>query len=231
MIDWVHSDSSDNWEVLSLSLVSPVLDSSLQDWLFISSSSSYDSDHSSRLTVNGLSDTRWKFDSGLETIFRVSNDSDKSSRGSGKLTIVTFSELNVGNESTFRDLSNREDVTNLEGSFLSTEDSLSREHTFDSKVKFLDLLVVIRIFELDSGNRSSSSWIVKDFFNNTLDKSVSLLIVQVFIFDLSKSSEHMRLVNRIWSSLSLRSDGSSHSVYNFFNFQLIILNLRIKLIC
>jgi hypothetical protein len=164
MMDWVHSDSSDNWEVLSLSLVSPVLDSSLQDWLFISSSRSYYSDHSSRLTVNGLSDTRWKFDSGLKTIFRVSNDSDESSRGSGKLTIVTFSELNVGNESTFRDLSNREDVTNLEGSFLSTEDSLSREHTFDSKVKFLDLLVVIRIFELDSGNRSSFSWIVKYFF-------------------------------------------------------------------
>jgi hypothetical protein len=149
------------YKVLSLILVSPELDSSLLDWLFISSSNS---DYSSRLSINSLSDTRWKFDSDLQTIFRVGNDSDESSRGSGKLTIVTFSELNVRNEITFRDLSNRKDVTNLKDSFLSTEDSLSREHTFDSKVKFLDLLVVIRIFELDVGNRGSSSWMVKDFF-------------------------------------------------------------------
>ncbi len=57
MVDWVHSDSSNDWEVLSLGLVSPVLGTSLEDWLLVSSTSSDDSNHSSGLAIDGLSDS------------------------------------------------------------------------------------------------------------------------------------------------------------------------------
>ena len=125
MVNWVHSDSSHDWEVLSLGLMSPVLNTSLKNWLFISSTGTDNTNHGSRLTVNSLSDTRRKFDSGLKAIFRMSNDSNKRTRSSGEFTIVSFSELDIANESSLRDLSDWENVTNLKGSIFSTEDGLS----------------------------------------------------------------------------------------------------------
>lgn len=77
MVDWVHSDSGNFREVLSLGLVSPVLNSSLENWLLVSSSSSDDSNHGSGLAVDGLSDTRWQLDSGLESIFGMSDDGNE----------------------------------------------------------------------------------------------------------------------------------------------------------
>lgn len=225
MVNWVHSDSSNNWEVFSLSLMSPVLSTSLKNRLFISTSSSNDSDHGSRLAVNSLSDTRRKFDSGLETILRVGNDSHERSRSSSELSIISFSKLNIGNKGTLRDLTNRQNVTNLKSGFFSTENSLSGKHAFNSQVQFLDFLIVIRIFELDSGNRSTSAWIVEDLLDNTFNKSVSLLVVEVLISNFSESSEGMSLVDRVGSSLSLRSDGSSHSVYKFYIFLRLIFYL------
>ena len=195
MVNWVHSDSGNDWEVLSLCLVSPVLNSGLENWLLVSSSGSDDSNHTSGLAVDGLSDTRWQLDSGLESILRMGDDGDERSRGSGELSIVSFSELDVGNESTFWDLTNWQDVTNLKGSLFTAENGLTREHSLDGKVQLLDLLVVISVLELDSGNWGSSAWVVKDFLDDSLDKSVSLLVVQVLVLDFSESSEGVGLVD------------------------------------
>lgn len=91
----------------------------------------------------------------------------------------------------------------MKGSFFSAENGLTGKHSLNSEVQFLDLLEVIRILELDSGNWSSSSWIMEDFLNNSFDESVSLLVVQVLVSDLSESSEGVSLVDRIGSSFSL----------------------------
>jgi hypothetical protein len=125
----------------------------------------------------------------------MGDDGDERSRGSGELSIVSFSELDVGNESTFWDLTNWQDVTNLKGSLFTAENGLTREHSLDGKVQLLDLLVVISVLELDSGNWGSSAWVVKDFLDDSLDKSVSLLVVQVLVLDFSESSEGVGLVD------------------------------------
>ncbi len=133
----------------------------------------------------------------------MGDDGHEGSGGSGELSVVSFSELNVGNKSTLGDLADWQDVTDLEGSLLSAENGLSREHSLDSEVQLLDLLVVVGILELDSGNWGSSAWIVEDFLDDSFDESVSLLVVQVLVSDLSESSEGVSLVDRIGSSLSL----------------------------
>ena len=66
---------------------------------------------------------------------------------------------------------------------------------------------------------------MEDLLDNTFNKSVSLLVVEVLISNFSESSEGMSLVDRVGSSLSLRSDGSSHSVYKFYIFLRLIFYL------
>ena len=134
MVNWVHSNTSNLWEILSLSFMSPILNTGLEDWLFISTTSSNNTDHSSRLTINGLSDTRWQLDSSLKAIFGVSDNGNKRTRSSGEFTIVSFSEFDIRNKSTFRNITDWKNVTNLKGSFFSAEDSLSAEHTFNSEI-------------------------------------------------------------------------------------------------
>lgn len=113
MVDWVHSDSGNDGEVFSLGLVSPVLNTSLEDGLLVSASSSDDSDHSSGLAIDGLSDTRRKLNSGLKPVFRVGDDGNKGPGCSGELSIISLSELNIGDQSSLGDVSNGKDVSDL----------------------------------------------------------------------------------------------------------------------
>ena len=55
MVNGVHSDTSNNGESFSESLIFEVEGSGLHDWLFVSSSTSNDSDGGSAVSVDGLS--------------------------------------------------------------------------------------------------------------------------------------------------------------------------------
>lgn len=117
--------------------------------------------------------------------------------------MVTFSELNVRNESTFWDLSNRKNVSNLKRGCFSAKDGLASEHSLNSKIVLDNLFVVVWILELDLGNWSTSAWVMKDLLYNSLDVSVSFLIVQVLVAGFSESSVGVGLEDRVLSSLSL----------------------------
>lgn len=213
VVDWVHSDSCDNGEICSLGLVSPELSSSLKNWLFVSSTCSDDSDHGSGLSVNGFSHSRGEFDSGLKSILAVGNNGYESSGSSGELSVVSFSELDVGDQSTFRDLTDWQNVSDLQRGCFSAENCLTSEHSLDSKIVLGDFLVLVRILELDLGDWGSSSWVVQDLLDNSLDVAVSFLVVEVLVSGLSESSVGEGLEDRgVLSSLSLRSDGSSHGL-------------------
>lgn len=78
VLDWVHGHTSNNRPHLSLWLEVVVNSTGLQDWLLVSSSSSYDTDHGSGLTSNSLLDTGWEFESGLESVLALADDGGES---------------------------------------------------------------------------------------------------------------------------------------------------------
>ena len=84
MLDWVHSDTSNSWPVLSLSSGLEPGVGSLEEWLVSSLTTSDDSNHSSASTNNGLSGTGRKSDSSLSSIIGVTDDDSGGAGGSGE---------------------------------------------------------------------------------------------------------------------------------------------------
>jgi hypothetical protein len=74
MLDWVHSNTSNSWPVVSLSLLLVPGSVSFQQWLLGSLTASDNTDHSTASTLNGLTDTGRETDTGLGTIFGVTDD-------------------------------------------------------------------------------------------------------------------------------------------------------------
>ena len=74
MVNWVHGDSSNSWPSLSESLHLVELVTSLQDGLIDSFTGGNHTDHSSGITGEGLSSTRWELNSGLAKIIGVTDD-------------------------------------------------------------------------------------------------------------------------------------------------------------
>lgn len=95
MVDWVHGDTSDSWPSVSLGLVLPEGVSSLQEWLVGSLSTGNNTNHSSALTLDGLSDTGWELQSGLVTIIGVTDDDGGGTGGTGEGATVTVFGLNI----------------------------------------------------------------------------------------------------------------------------------------
>ena len=117
MLDWVHSDTSDSWPVLSLSSGLEPGVSGLEEWLVGSLTTSDDSNHGSAGSNDGLSGTGWKSDSGLLTIIGVTNDDSGSSGGSGERASISELSLTVGDDGTLWHAVNWKDVSNREGGY------------------------------------------------------------------------------------------------------------------
>lgn len=171
MLNWVHRNTSNLWPSLSLWLVSVVEGGGSHYWLLVSSTSGDDSDHSSGLTSNSLLDARWKLNSDFSSVFVGTNDGGESSGSSGELTTVSLVLLNVGDDGTFWDLVNRQDVSDGDSGLGSAVDVLSRVHTFSSEEVFSFNLEFMWISELNLGEWSTSAWVVDDVSDDTFNVS------------------------------------------------------------
>ena len=117
MLNWIHSNTSNNRPNFSLSLVLVELISCLQDWLFDNASRSNNSNHRSAFSINGLSGTRWELYSGLGAIFRVTDDSGTHPTGSGVASSVSRVQFDIANGSTLWNLVDWKDVSNSKMSY------------------------------------------------------------------------------------------------------------------
>ena len=74
MVDGVHSDTSNSRESLSLSFEFVEQDTGLHDGLFVSSSSSDNTDGGSAVAGDGLSGAGWQSNSSFKAIIGVTNN-------------------------------------------------------------------------------------------------------------------------------------------------------------
>jgi len=173
MVNGVHGNSSNLRPSLSESLHLVEDSTSLKDRLINSFSGSNKSNHGSSLTGKGLSGTGRKLDSSLAQIIGVTDDNGGSTRASSELSLITGLVFDVTNGSTFGDLVDGKDVTGGQRSLSTGVDELTSVHSFNGDEMVVLKSVLVRVSEDDLGKGSSTTGIVDDLSDDTLDVTIS----------------------------------------------------------
>lgn len=173
MVNGIHGNSSNSRPSLSQSLHLVVNSTSLKDGLINSFSGGDEANHSSGITGKGLSSTGRKLDSGLAQIIRVTNDDGGGTGASGELSLITRLVFDVTDGSTFGDLIDGKDVTGGEGSLVTSIDELTSVHSFNGKEMVVLKSVLIGVSEDDLSKGSSTSGVMDDLSDDTLDVTIS----------------------------------------------------------
>jgi len=137
MVNRVHSNTASSWPVVPLRLCLPHRARSFQKRLVGSSTTSDNSNHSTSGRWEDLLGAGWELDAGLAFVGVVTDDGDVVSRGTAESTSITGSLFNVGHNSSFGTGGEWEDVSDVEGRFLSGIDELTRVHAFIGDEGFL----------------------------------------------------------------------------------------------
>lgn len=143
-----------------------------------SSSTSNNTNHSTGAALDDLLGTRWELDTGLALLRVVSDNSNVVSGGTSQRTTVTCLLLNVGDNGTFWNRSEREDVSDCEVGVLSSVDELTGVHSLVGDESLGVELESVWIAENDLGEGSTTSWVVNDVLYDTTDVAVSLSIIE-----------------------------------------------------
>jgi hypothetical protein len=209
MVDGVHSNTTDTGPSVSLGLVLPEGSTSLQEGLVGSLATSDDTNHSSAVTLDGLSNAGRKSNSGLGTVFGVTDNNGGGTGGSGERGSVTVLGLNIAHDGTFGHLVDGHDIADSQRSFLSSVEEHTSVHTLGSNEVFSALFVFVLVSEANLSKRGTSAGIVHDVSHNTLNVTFSLSVVDSPKTGGSDSPAGVGLENS-GVSVTLRSDHFSH---------------------
>jgi len=173
MLDWILGDTANLWPAVSLYSKFVVGATGLEHWLVNSTAASHEAQASSVLAVEELLDARWQLNSSSASIGVVRHDSTVTARGFCNLATVTGFFLKRADDGTFWHVTNWHDVTDVELSLLTAVDELTGADALWADHGFGDLTVLIRVLELDLGERGAATWIMNDVLDETLDEALS----------------------------------------------------------
>jgi hypothetical protein len=171
MLDGVHGNTSNSGPMGSLGLHLEVHSVSLEERFVCSLTTSGDTNHSSAISLDLFSVSRWQFNTGLSTIIDVTNNSGRGTGSSGEGSSISEFSFAVSDNGTFRHQLDGKNISNREGSFLSSIDELTREHSFNGDEVLDSLLISVGVSESDFGKWGTTSRVVDDILNNTFDIS------------------------------------------------------------
>ena len=117
MVDGVHSNTTNAGVVVLLCLSLEPSGTGLKEGLIGSLATSDNADHGTAATLDGLTDSGGEADTGLGTVFGVTDDNGGSAGGAGEGSTVTELGLDVGDNGTFGHVSHGEDIADGEGSY------------------------------------------------------------------------------------------------------------------
>ncbi|KAF3984852.1 hypothetical protein FT662_05505, partial [Candidozyma haemuli var. vulneris] len=147
VINWVHGHTSSSWPGVSLGLVLVESSTGLQQWLVDSTTTGNNTNDTSGVRVDDLLGTRWQLDSGLTFVVVVSDNDNVVTRGSTQSTSVTNLLFDVGDNGTLRTRAQRQDVTDVQGSLLTTVDESTSVKTLVGDESLLSQLVSVWVSE------------------------------------------------------------------------------------
>jgi len=212
MFNGVHCHTSDLWPAVSLHAVLVVRAPSFEHGLIDPTASSNNTDDGSVFGWVELFDTRRELDSGSPSVEVVRYDGAVAARGLGNLTAVSSLLLHGADDGSFWHGSNRQNITNGQGSLLTAVDKLSGSNSLGADNGLNTLAVLVWIVELNLGEGSTTAWIVDNVLDETLDEPVSLGVVERAELGSTLSFGIDRCKDRA-GTFSLPANDTSHVFY------------------
>ena len=157
MVNRVHSNTTSTGPVVALGLVLVVRTAGLQEGLVNSSTARNDTDGCTCAAADGLLCTRGETNASLVVLSRVADNSRVVPARPRKRTAVTDLLLDVGDDGTFGELGDGDDVANGEGSLLAAVDEGTGVETLGGDESLLAELVAVGVTENDAGKRSTTA--------------------------------------------------------------------------
>ena len=174
VINGVHCNTTNLGPLVALGPVLVASTSSLGDGLVHTASTGDDADHSTAIRAHGLARARGELDTGHVLISDMRNDSDVIPRSTGKLATVSGLALQVADNSTFGHGADGKNVADVELRLLAAVNILTGVHTLSSDEQLLVGAVVVSVAELDLAERGTTTRIVDNVVDDTLDVSMTL---------------------------------------------------------
>lgn len=151
---------------------------SLEQRLVGTTTTGNDTNHTTRGVLDNLLGTGGQLDTGLAVLGVLANDGNVVAGGTTESTTVTRLLLDVGDDGTFGDRGEREDVADSQSSVLSGVDELASVHALVGNEGLGDLLELVGVTELDLGEGSTTAGIVDDLLHDTTGVSMTLSVVE-----------------------------------------------------
>jgi len=210
MLDWILGDTSNLWPAVSLHAELVVGSACFEHWLVDSSTAGDETEHGTVSAAVELLDAGWQLDSGLAGVAVMGDNGAVSTGSLGDLASVTGFLLERADDGTLWHLSDWHDVTDVELSLLTGVDELAGADTLWADHGLGDLSVLVWVLELDLGDWCTPAWVMYDVLDETLDKALSLGIVERS--ELGGSLSALGPAGKDGTStLSLALDHSSHT--------------------
>uniref|UniRef100_T1E302 Putative secreted protein n=1 Tax=Psorophora albipes TaxID=869069 RepID=T1E302_9DIPT len=187
MFNGVHGNTTHLRPAVTLGLVLVVRTASLQDRLVDTTATSDDSNHSTVVRGQDLLGARRQLDTGTLGVRVVSDHGSVVTRGTGQLATVTGLLLQVAHDGTFGHQTDWQNVSDLQLGALSAVHELAGVHTFGGNEELLAQLELVAVTEVDDRQRGTTTWIMDDLLDDSLQVTVTFGIVEGAQFWLSLS--------------------------------------------
>jgi len=177
MLNGIHSNTTNLGPAVSLGLVLVVGSTSLQHGFVNPSSTGNNSNHGAVSGGDDFLTSGRQLHSGTLCVRVVSDDSCVVTGGSGHLATVSTLLLKIADNGTLGHISNRHHVADSELGFLATVDELAGVHALGSHQQFLPDLISVGVPEVGDSQGCTTTRIVDNIFDYTLDVTMSLSVV------------------------------------------------------
>lgn len=210
VIHRVHRHTTNAGPLVALGLVLEVSATGLEQGLLHTTSSSDDTDHGTAVGGDDLLESGGKLDSGDSLIRVVRDDRAVVAGAASEDTTVTGPLLEVADDGSLGHVGHGQDVADGQGSLLSCVDELTGVHALDGKEELLVLLELVGVAEDDASERSTTSLVVDDLSDDTLEVSVPLSEVTNSVLGLALAVVSVSSEDAIGATPSLCSNNTTH---------------------
>merc|ERR1711907_154592 len=169
MLHGVHGNTTSAGPAVALRLILVVRTTSLEQGLVDTATASNDANHGAASGGDGLLGARWHANARLASIRVVRNDSRIVARRLGNDATVSRLSLHVADDGTLGHLTNGLHIADHQLGLLAAVDELARVHALSAHHGLLLQLESVRITEHHSGQRRTTSRVVDDLADDTLD--------------------------------------------------------------
>jgi len=178
MVDGVHSHTTSTRPAVALGLVFEERTASLHERLVNTPAASNNSDRSASSALNRLLGSTRQPNTG-DAVIVVANDGGVVSRCPCKRSTISRTCLEVAADGSFGHLAQREDVPDGKLGLLANIDKGASVHALGSDKDLILSAMLVRVLELDTGERSATARVVNNLLDYTPHVAVSLREVEL----------------------------------------------------